>query len=125
MGQAKRRKERLGDAYGTLEGTAPMTDSTSVPTAVVLLSPQNHGLIMDHISKDDGIDLVEHCKRPGPWERRYIPVEKHRDRCKEVVITCTGDDVVACFWPACRADQAPSRLHVESLQAPGVDHANA
>jgi hypothetical protein len=96
MGEAKRRKARLGDAYG-----AP----------VHVMIPSTTQWVAEHLSREDCIDLVEHCKKPGPWERRYTPIDKYRSLYKEVVITCFVEcDLLVCFWPACFPDQAPSRI---------------
>jgi|688.fasta_scaffold409348_1 hypothetical protein len=58
-------------------------------------------IVYSYLSRDDAVNLVEACQKPGPWERRYAPIEAQRHLCKEVVITCytDGDLMIALVPP--------------------------
>ena len=91
MGQAKRRKAALGDAYGTPEGSRynPLMPSFQITTD-----------ILSYLSRNDMINLVEACQILGPWERRYTPIEAQKHLCKEVVVTCySNNDLMIYLLP--------------------------
>jgi hypothetical protein len=57
-------------------------------------------IVCSYLSRDDTVNLVEACQKPGPWERRYAPIEAQRHLCKEVVITCyTDSDLMIALVP--------------------------
>ena len=91
MGQAKRRKEALGDAYGTPESSESNIQMPSFSLA--------NDVINTLLSRDQLINLVEACQKSGPWERRY-PIEEQKHQCKEVVVTCyTSCDIMVALLP--------------------------
>ena len=92
MGQAKRRKEALGDAYGT-----PESSESNVQMPSFLLA---NDVLSALLSRDQLINLVEACQKSGPWERRYAPIEEQKHLCKEVVVTCyTSVDIMVALLP--------------------------
>ena len=92
MGQAKRRREALGDAYGTPESSESNIQMPSFSLA--------NDVISTLLSRDQLINLVEACQKSGPWERRYVSIEEQKHQCKEVVVTCyTSCDIMVALLP--------------------------
>lgn len=97
MGQAKRRKQALGDAYGTPEGRNGQSKKAAPRQSANSFKRFTESQVTSMLSKKDNLELMNLCKSPGPWEKRYVP--EVIDEIKEVIFTCEHDMVWTTLVP--------------------------
>ena len=97
MGQAKRRKQALGSAYGIPEGSNGQNKKAAPRQSANRFKLFTESQVASMLSKKDSLQLMNLCQFPGPWEIRCVP--EAIDEIKEIIFTCEHDMVCTTLVP--------------------------
>jgi hypothetical protein len=90
MGQAKRRKAALGDAYGTPEGSNKKAGGSALPP--IALEAVSLWITLNLLSKEHAREIAELMhKGPRNWTRSYPAVKWWANKVDQVNVVCVGD----------------------------------